>query len=476
MSLTHSTVILGGGFVGLFTALHLSQKNYPYPVLLVDQRDRFTFKPLLYELLTGELHAEQICPSYIELLSDRVAFVQSNIQSIDLLKKQVVLASGQLLDYQHLVMALGSQTTYFNIPGAAENALPFTTVTETIALKNHLETVLRQACQTRDRSQRLNFLTIAIIGASPSGIELACTLADILPVWYDAMGGNYEEIRVVLVNRSSEVLKGDVNSRLREQAKQSLATCTIAVELLLEAAVTSITPAGVAYTRLEELSFLPAQTVVWTGGTVPHKLLQTLPIPLEQRDRQGRLQVTSTLQLPEFPEVFVGGDCAYVTDNPQPPTAQVAYQQGKASASNLQAISAKQPPQTAHVSLRGTLMKLGVGEGIANIFDRVTVSGELGHLIREATYLELLPTPVHNFKVTTEWLADSLLQRHQPHSIHPQRSKRTPVLAGAVAVFAGCILSAPLIWRAAQPDGFQQNLSWTGIPTLLNQLAPSAEQ
>lgn len=476
MNSTHPTVILGGGFVGLFTALHLSQKNYPYPIVLVEQRDRFTFKPLLYELLTGELHTEQICPSYVELLSDRVAFVQGSIQSIDLLQKQVALASDQLLDYDHLVLALGSQTTYFNTPGAAENALPFTTATDAIALKNHLEAVLQQACRSVDRNQRLSLLTIAIIGAGPSGVELACTLADILPVWYEAMGGDYEEIRVVLVNRSSEILKGDINSRLRDQAKQSLANCTVSVELLLETAVTSIASTGVGYSRLEQMEFLPAQTIVWTGGTQPHALLQTLPVTSEHRDRQGRLQVTSTLQLSEFPDVFVGGDCAYVADSPQPPTAQVAYQQGKAIANNLYAIATRQALQPAQVSLRGTLMKLGVGEGIANIFDRVAVTGELGHLIREATYLELLPTPAHNFKTTTEWLTDSLLQRHQPHSIHPERSKRTPVLTGAAAVLAGCALSLPLIWRAAQPENFQQNLSWTGIPTLLNQLAPSTKQ
>ncbi|HEY9624869.1 MAG TPA: NAD(P)/FAD-dependent oxidoreductase [Crinalium sp.] len=473
MTSSHPTVILGGGFVGLFTALHLRQQNYPHSIVLVDQRDRFTFKPLLYELLTGELHAEQICPSYAELLSDpNLSFVQDSVDSIDLIQKRVVLASGKQLDYGKLVLALGSQTTYFNTPGAADYAFPFATAENAIALRDHLKSSLEKARLTRDPEQRLQLLTVAIIGAGPAGVELACTLADILPVWYDELGGNYEDLRIVLVNRSSDILNGDINSRLRDHAKDSLANRTIPVELLLDAAVTAITVDGVEVMQQGNPTLLPAHTVAWTGGTAVHPLLKTLPIAPENRNRRGQLHVLPTLQLPDFPEVFVGGDGAYVADHPQPATAQVAYQQGKAIADNLRAIADGKPPQPAQIHLRGTLMKLGIGEGIANIFNRFTVQGDLGHLIREATYLELLPTPIHNVKTTAEWLTDELFQRHQPKTIHPDRVGKTPILAGTMAVLAGVMISMPLIWRAAQPDAFQQSFSWTGIPTLLNQLAP----
>lgn len=121
------TVILGGGFVGLFTALHLSQQNYPHPIILIEGRDRFTFKPLLYELITDELHAEQVCPRYTDLLADsNVSFVQDTVKAIDLHQHCVILESGKDYNYGNLVIALGSQTSYFNIPGAAENTLPFT--------------------------------------------------------------------------------------------------------------------------------------------------------------------------------------------------------------------------------------------------------------------------------------------------------------------------------------------------------------
>lgn len=96
---------------------------------------------------------------------------------------------------------------------------------------------------------------------------------------------------------------------------------------------------------------------------------------------------------------------------PQPELAQVAYQQAKAIAHNLVNVSAGDVPRVGHVALRGTLMKLGTMEGAANIFDKYMVAGKTGHLIRHMTYLEMLPTPVHNLKVTGEWLSDELFHR-----------------------------------------------------------------
>jgi demethylphylloquinone reductase len=287
------------------------------------------------------------------------------------------------------------------------------------------------------------------------------------------MGGDYEELRIVLVNRSKEILKGDINSRLRQTAHKSLRDRTVNVELLLDAAVTGITLHGVEYTKSDQSEVLNAATVVWTGGTEPNPLLPTLPVAPKNRNKRGQLQVTPSLQLPEFSEVFVGGDCSYISDAPQPPTAQVAYQQGKAIAYNLKAMAAGRSTMPAQINLRGTLMKLGIDEGVANIFDRVKLNGELGHLIRQATYLELLPKPIYNFKATTEWFTDELLQRHQPRSIHPKHNGKTPLVAGMTATFASVLIAVPLLWRAAQPQQFQQQTIDTGIPTLLDSMTNS---
>lgn len=466
---SHPTVILGGGFVGLFTALHLSHQNYAQPIVLIEQCDRFSFKPLLYELLSSELHGEQVYPRYTELLAgSSVNFVRDIVQSINLERRCITVASGKSIHYGNLVLALGGTTTYFNIPGAAEYVMPFTSGAEAIALRKHLRSRLHLAIQTRDPEHRRLLLTVAIIGAGPAGIELACTLADLLPIWYDELGGNSDEIRVVLVNRSRELLKGDVNSNLRCTVQRALKRRAIPVDFIFDAVVTSIQPEGVEYRQQEKTQILSAGTIAWTAGTAPNPLLMNLSIPAEKRDKRGRLIVTPTLQIPDFPEVFAAGDCATNSENPQPPTAQVAYQQGRAIANNLKRLSEGKSTISASINLRGTLMKLGLNEGVANLFDKVQIKGQPGHLIREATYLELLPTPVHNLKITAEWLTDELFQRHRPFTY--AQLGQTPLLSGIATIAAGLIVATPLAWRAAQPMQFQQNLNWTGVPTLLDRL------
>ncbi|MEB3295767.1 MAG: NAD(P)/FAD-dependent oxidoreductase [Synechococcales bacterium] len=466
------TIIVGGGFAGLFTALHLQKQQYAHPVILIDPHDCFVFKPLLYELLTDEIHRSQICIPYETLLNSKTQFIRAFVRSIDLQNRRLVLNTGAEYDYGKLVISLGSQSNYFKTPGAAQYAFSFTSDAQAIRLKHHLMGRLTQARKTRDPVLRQALLTVAIIGAGPAGVELACTLADILPVWYDSVDGDYDAIRIVLLNRGEEILKGDINDHLRQIATTALDQRTIAIEKCFGITIAEITEEGVAYDRSGQREFINSATVIWTAGTQPHCLLQTLAIAPQDLDRSGRLRVRPTLQLPDYPEVFVGGDCAYLPEAPKPATAQVAYQQGKAIAQNLVHLATGKAPQPAQISLRGTLLKLGMAEGVASLFNRVELIGEVGRLLRQATYLELLPTPSYNLRQTTEWLTDEVFQRHQVKSINPRHYGKTPFLRGMAATAASVMLAMPLAWRALQPTQFDDRLAWTGVPELLNQLTP----
>lgn len=408
---TDSVLILGGGFTGLFTALHLSHQRCSLPTTLIDQEWSFIFKPLLYEFLSGEMKVDLVWPRYDELLhKSGVAFIRDTIKEIDLQNRQVRLESGLHYTYGYLVLALGSTTGYFGIEGAKENSFAFRTGEDAIALGRHLRDRLQQATQTEDPEQRRTLLTVAVLGAGRSGVELAATLADMLPDWYTQIGGNAQEIRVVVIQRGQEILKGDTNN-LRQTAQKGLQQRTVPVEILLEAEINAVHPQKVELKRHNQIVPLAAATIIWTTGTATHPLIQALPISQEYRDKQGRLKVSSTLQLPEFPEVFAGGDCTVDSSNPLPATAQVAYQQAATIAHNLKAISEGKSPSPAQVHLRGTMMKLGLEESVAEIFDRFEVKGKPGHLIRQAVYLEMLPTPVRNFKATTQWLTDEIFQK-----------------------------------------------------------------
>jgi len=449
----YQTVIVGGGFTGLFTALYLSHQHYPRSVILIERESRFSFKPLLYEYCTGEMDTEEVWPSYEELLhGSGVIFVQEAVDSIDLHQRSVKVASGNCYNYSNLVLGLGSVTGYSGVEGAADCAMPLRMGEDAIAIDKKLRQCLQQARKTKDPEQRRRLLTVVIVGGGPSGIEMACTLADLLPNWYQGLGGNSHEIRVVLLNHGQELLTGDVNSGLREVAEQELQKRAVPVELLLGAAAIAIHPDSVEYNRDGKTETLSASTVIWTAGTAVNPLIKDLPIPEEHRDQHGCLQVTPTLRLLDFPEVFAAGDCAFVKDNPQPALAQVAYQQAAAIAHNLKALALGQDLKPATVHLRGTLMKLGIEDSVANIFDRFEIKGELGHLIRQGTYLEMLPTPAHNFKVTKEWLNDEIIHRYidLPDSSATKTAVQAAEVVGGVTI--GVLVARKLLQMLSDDD------------------------
>jgi NADH dehydrogenase FAD-containing subunit len=465
------TVILGGGFTGLLTALNLCHDGHPRSIILIDQADRFVFKPLLYELLSGEMTDHQVQPRYEELLDcPGITFVQDTVQGVDLQQQQIDLVSGLQYTYGYLVLALGSQTNYFGILGAEEYTFAFRTGKDAQALGRHLRECLQQASQTDDPERRRTLLTVAIVGAGPSGLEMAATLADLLPQWYRKLGGKAEEIQIFVLNRSKEILKSDINSHLRSTVEKALKQRAIPIQILAEATVNAISPECLQYQQQGEQQMLTTATIVWTAGTAVNPLLKDLAIPDELRDRAGRLRVTPTLQVPGFPEVFVGGDNSTLSMM-LPATAQVAYQQGAAIAHNLMALVQGKPLKPAKVALRGTLMKLGLGDSAANLFDRFIIMGRSGHLIRQGTYLELLPTPVHNFKTTVDWLTDEIFSRHgQPNLPKSKPAFQLLQRLGDFAIALVVVSSGTLFWRAVQPNQFNQVFQPTGLPVLLDQL------
>ncbi|MBD2450827.1 NAD(P)/FAD-dependent oxidoreductase [Nostoc sp. FACHB-152] len=435
----YQTVIVGGGFTGLFTALHLAHEHYPRSVILIDKNERFCFKPLLYEYFDGEMDSVQVVPRYSELLKGSgVIFVQDAVQSIDLHQQEVKLASGNSYNYSNLVLALGSVTGYHHVEGANVNAFPFWTQADAIALDKHLRDCLQKAIQTQDIEQRRKLLTVVVVGGGASGVEMAATLADLLPHWYSALGGNSSEIRVIILNHGQEILNGDINDPLRPIAEKELQQRSIAIEILTGAEATAVHPNAIEYKSNDEIKTLPTSTTIWTAGTSIHPLIQELPIPKEHRDHHNRPLVTPTMQLLDFPEVFAGGDCAAVQDSSLPPTAQVAYQQGANIARNLKALALGEDLKPVKVNIRGTLLKLGLNDAAANLFNIFEVAGEPAHLIRQGTYLTLLPTPIHDFKATTEWLDEEIFHHHlDPQDVGKKVVQAVEVVgAGVLGVLA----------------------------------------
>jgi len=407
-----SILILGGGFAGLFTALHLSEQGCKLPIKIIDRETRFIFKPMLYELMSGEAPVNRVWPRYEDLLSDRdITFILGEIDAIDLGRDEVWLKDGLSYDYRYLVLALGDTAAYFNVPGAEENTVSFRSAEDALSLAKQLRKQLQRAAQAETAAERSRLASVAIVGAGPSGVELAATLADLLPQWYEALNGDPSELSIQLLQRGDEILSGGATEQLRKTAKKALGKRNMPVTLQLNTSVTAVEASRLTCQQDEQSKVIDAETIVWTAGSATHPLIQNLPIDAEERDRRGRLLVKPTLQLLSYPDVFAGGDCSTDPDNPMPSSAQVAYQQGETIANNLMALANEKTLEVADPSLRGTLLKLGVEESAVELFDKFEIKGHVGHLIREGTYLSLLPTPARNLKIGAEWVTEEVFEQ-----------------------------------------------------------------
>ncbi len=422
-----ATVIVGGGFVGLFAALNLRHKKYKHPVTVIDANPNFVFKPLMYEYLSGEMGDVEITPRFGKLFQGSdISFVQGEVTDVDLKERQVKLKSGLEFSYNNLVLSVGSTQAYFGTKGAKEYAFPMRDKEDTQRLQDHLRDCLQKALQTEDDEKRQQLLTVAIVGAGHSGIEMATTLSDFLPAWYAKLGGRIREIRIVVIDMVDDILPGDADD-VRETVLAALEQRTVPIEVRLEVSAKGVSPEGLEYQRkgADSTEKISAATVVWTAGIATNPLVKTLALEESEKDKRDRPLVLPTLQLLNYPEVFAAGDCATVDEDPQPPLAQVAYQQGVGIARNLLALSKGESLKPVEVNLRGTLLKLGVREGLADLFDKFQVKGKLGSLIRDATYIEMLPTPIRNFRATTEWLTEEIFERYRlPDPVSSEERER----------------------------------------------------
>ncbi len=206
--LIQQTVILGGGFTGLYTALDLRRNNYPHSVILVDKEPCFRFRPLLYEYFSEQMDELQVMPRFEDLLrGSGVRFVQDTVDTIDLDDRQVKLQSGTTCPYSNLVIALGSVTDYFGVEGAQDHAIAFRDGGDAIALDQRIRSCIDLALQSDVPEHRQQALTFVVIGGGPTGVELSATLADLLPNWYQERGGDPQEVRVVLLPNSAHNLQ-----------------------------------------------------------------------------------------------------------------------------------------------------------------------------------------------------------------------------------------------------------------------------
>ena len=382
--------ILGGGFGGLYTAIRLSQlpwDQHPIPeITLVDQRDRFLFTPLLYELLTDELQTWEIAPPFTEILADTsIQFVQGTVTDINLETQQVQLAEQADLSYDWLVLAMGGKTPMEMVPGAAAFAFPFHSLEDAYHLEEKLR-LLEKSDQEKIR--------IAIVGGGYSGVEIACKLRD-------RVG---ERARIRIVERGEMILKTSPEFN-RETAQKALETRQIWIDT--ETSVEEITENEITLLYKGKTDTLPVDLVIWTVGITPSKLVKNLNLP---HNEQGKVKVEPTLKVEETNAIFALGDLATCRDasgKMVPTTAQVAFQQSDYCAWNVWASITGRPLLPFKYYNLGEMLVLGT-DNASLTSQGVKVEGMVAYLARRLAYLSRMPTPEHQLTVGSNWITQPL--------------------------------------------------------------------
>jgi demethylphylloquinone reductase len=382
--------ILGGGFGGLYTALRLDQlpwnQSQKPEIVLVDQRDRFLFSPLLYELLTGELETWEIAPPFTELLANtNIRFQQAEVDAIDLDAKVVQLKDAAPLNYDYLVLAMGGETPMDRVPGAPEHALPFRTIADAYRLEERLR-VLEQASQDKIR--------VAIVGAGYSGVELACKLAERL--------GDRGRLRIIEL--TDQILRNSPEFN-RETATKALSDRNVWLDL--ETSVESIDADTITLQYKGKVDTIPVDIVLWTVGTKVVDVIRDLPIKHNARDQ---VVVTPTLQVVDRPEVFALGDLAECQDadgQKVPGTAQAAFQQAEYAGWNIWASISDRPLLPFRYTPLGEMMTLGTSNATLSGLG-VKLEGPAAYIARRLLYLYRMPTLDHQIKVGLNWIAQPI--------------------------------------------------------------------
>ncbi|MFN5857367.1 MAG: NAD(P)/FAD-dependent oxidoreductase [Pseudanabaenaceae cyanobacterium] len=392
--------ILGGGFAGLYTALGLARLPWSDTpeIVLIDQNDRFVFTPLLYELITGELQEWEIAPTFKELLDpidaiskNPIDFMQGKVTNIDLPNQQFTLSISDtetVIGYDRLLIALGGTTPIQQVSGAANYALPFRNLADAQRLTSKLA-----ECEARGAAT----IRVCVVGAGNSGVELACKISDRLG----------ERGRVRLVDRGHSILSQSPVGN-RQAAEQALNKRGVWVDL--NTAVTNITATDITLNTPEGSDTLPVDLVVWAVGNSYANFLTQLPV--SHHPQSGALVTLPTLQLANYPEVFVAGDVAGYKANYQssdladwlPATAQVAFQQASYAAPNIWATLHNQPLQSFQYVPLGEMMTLGMDDAAMSVLGKFTITGLPAQLARQMAYVLRMPTLNHQLKVASSWV------------------------------------------------------------------------
>jgi NADH:ubiquinone reductase (H+-translocating) len=404
-------IIIGGGFGGLRAAQAL--KSELVDVTLIDRRNYHLFQPLLYQVATGSLSPGEIAAPLRGVLSDQknTRVLLGTVEDVDPDSKQVFLADGAVLAYDSLIVATGSQTSYFGQNQWQEWAPGLKSVEEAVTIRHKILYAFEVAERVSDPVQRRGWLTFVIVGAGPTGVELAGAIGEIArqTLKNDFRSIDPREAQIILMDGAPRVLT-TFPEDLAAKASRSLAKLGVTVKC--GAMVKDVNKDGLAIEIDKSLDRISAKTVIWAGGITASPLGKILAGRTKaETDKGGRVKVKPDLTIPNYPDIYVVGDLASAVDaqgKPLPGLAQVAMQGGTyAAKAILRKVKNQQELPPFRYFDKGTLAVIGRAAAVADVFG-VHLSGLPAWLVWAFIHLMYVVTFQSRLLVFTQWAIQDL--------------------------------------------------------------------
>jgi len=394
----HRVVIVGAGFGGLETTHRLA--GAPVSITLIDRRNHHLFQPLLYQVATASLATSEIAWPVRYLLRHRpeVTTLFATVSGVDAQAKRVLLDDGDALPYDTLVLATGARHAYFGHDEWEPFAPGLKTLEDATTLRRRILVAFERAERETDPQRRAALLTFVIIGAGPTGVELAGTIAELAQ---DTLPPDFRNIdthktRVVLIEAGPRVLAGFPDD-LSAYAQRSLES--IGVEVMLGQAVTECTADSVVYGG----HTLNTKTIIWAAGVRASPAAEWLAVPA---DRAGRLQVQPDLTVPGHPDIFAIGDTVVIADpdgKPVPGIAPAAKQQGRHVAEAIKARLRGGTSSPFRYKHAGSLAQIGKRKAVID-FGSIKLRGTLAWWIWGIAHIYFLIGLRNRLSVAISWM------------------------------------------------------------------------
>ncbi|SRR5579883_61407 len=396
-SLPH-VVILGAGFGGMNAAFKL--RHAQCRVTIIDRSNHHLFQPLLYQVATAGLSPGEIAAPIRHILRGKnIEVLMAEVQGVDTEKKRVLLEANRTVEYDYLIVATGSRHSYFGHNEWEEFAPGLKSIADATKIRKQLLCAYEEAELETDANRRTELLTVVIIGAGPTGVEMAGSIAELAKkgLHREFQNFNPERTRVILIEAGSRVLAPFPES-LSESAAKELQT--LGVEIRVNSRVQSVTNNEVSL----DGEHIRAATIIWAAGVQASRAAKWLNV--DTNDKAGRVPVDKFLNIAGHPEIFVIGDTALALDKdgkPLPGVAPVAIQQGKYVGKRITGmLQGKAQDKAFHYFDKGLLAAIGRTYAVAHV-GKLKISGWPAWLVWVFVHIAYLIGFRNRVLVLTEW-------------------------------------------------------------------------